>query len=137
MSNTDNRFRKTRMIGVFAAICMLALFPASAQEATKLADLVPNTTVGLAADSIMLAQARQLTRTTRKQTQDLEAIPLQARRPFEAAIGDLTRRQGRSAAIVPDGICDEWFVSWVDDGEGGYVPGSMELYCDGTTIPIA
>lgn len=137
MSNTETRFRKARFTGVLAAICMLVILPASAQEATKLADLVPDANVGSAADSIMLAQARQLTRSTRKQTRDLEAIPLQARRPFEAAIGDLTRRQGRAAAIDPDAICAEWFVSWVDDGEGGYVPGSMELYCDGTTIPIA
>jgi hypothetical protein len=35
-----------------------------------------------------------------------------------------------------DEVCGEWFIIWEQDADGNPIPGTYELYCDGSTIPL-
>jgi hypothetical protein len=143
MSNSEIRYQATRIVGALAAACLLSVASAAAYEGTRSADSVSGATTGNAAEGVMVAQSRQLSRTVSKQTRDLEAIPSQLRRGVDSAVRDLARRQGGtsaagdlaggqqpSAIVLLDMICgDSWFVTWLEDEDGNPIPGSHEVHC--------
>lgn len=88
------------------------------------------------ASNVLVAQALRSDRAKRRESRNERNMPVQARDRLPAVVNELGGTQGR-ATLDLDKICIDWFVSWVEDEDGNALPGTVELSCDDTTIPLA